>query len=164
MSFFKSERGLTLVEVVASMIILSISLLLFGSFFTRNYTISKSQDNRMIAMNLARQTAEEWKSGTVLFHSTEMTLQNREAITDNTPLDYETLNSLTRSGKLVIELKQPIVLNGRSYIQTVEVEDIGKNDPQNKLEENLMLMITVTVKEMNEPASVLARISTGMAK
>lgn len=163
MSFFKSERGLTLVEVVASMIILSISLLLFGSFFTRNYTISKSQDNRMIAMNLARQTAEEWKSGTVLFHSTEMTLQNREAITDNTPLDYSTLNSLTRSGKLVIELKQPIVLNGRSYIQTVEVEDIG-NDPQNKLEENLMLMITVTVKEMNEPASVVARISTGMAK
>lgn len=143
MKFLRNERGLTLVEVIASIVILSISLLLFGSFFTRNYTISKAQDNRMLAMNLARQTADEWKSGNI-------SPSEWEGVSDVVP---GTFNSSI-----------PIHMNGRSYIQTVEVSDIGKQDPQKQFAEGIMFLITVTVKEQNNPSAILARLSTGIPK
>ncbi|MFT9849853.1 type IV pilus modification PilV family protein [Aneurinibacillus sp. REN35] len=164
MGILKEEKGLTLVEVVASIVILSISLLLFGSFFTQNYTLSKSQDNRMIAMNLARQTAEEWKSGTLEFTSTKMEVQGGAVIADHSRLNYQTLAPLVSSTPLTINLTEPQTLNGRSYIQSIEISDAGENDPENKIENNVMLLITVTVREANTPTSVLARLSTGITE
>ncbi|MGN7470659.1 type IV pilus modification PilV family protein [Brevibacillus sp. SAFN-007a] len=63
MKVLDNEKGLSLVEVVASLLIFSIALLFLSHFLVRSFEISGNQDNRQVAMNLARQTVEEWRGG-----------------------------------------------------------------------------------------------------
>jgi len=50
----KQEQGFTLLEVLASIVILSIVSLVLTSFFTQAMTYSKSNQNKTIMVNLAR--------------------------------------------------------------------------------------------------------------
>ncbi|MGF9824747.1 hypothetical protein ABE430_00070 [Brevibacillus agri] len=63
MKVLDNEKGLSLVEVVASLLIFSITLLFLSHFLVRSFEISGNQDSRQVAMNLARQTVEEWRAG-----------------------------------------------------------------------------------------------------
>jgi type II secretory pathway pseudopilin PulG len=61
MKYLLNERGLSLIEVVASLVILTMALLLLSSFLVRSFELSGEEDLKTVAMNIARQTAEEWK-------------------------------------------------------------------------------------------------------
>ncbi|MFD2369061.1 prepilin-type N-terminal cleavage/methylation domain-containing protein [Brevibacillus sp. GCM10020057] len=63
MKALANEKGLSLIEVVASLLILSVALMFLSQFLVRSFAISGNQDNRQVALNLARQTMEEWKTG-----------------------------------------------------------------------------------------------------
>lgn len=52
----KNERGLTLVEVLASIVILMIILVAFFSFFGQALLFSDKNEDKLVAYNLARKT------------------------------------------------------------------------------------------------------------
>lgn len=53
-STWKKEQGFTLIEVLAAIVILSIVSLVLTSYFTNAMTYSKSNQNKTIMVNLAR--------------------------------------------------------------------------------------------------------------
>lgn len=50
----KQEKGFTLIEVLAAIVILSIVSLVLTSYFTNAMSYSKSNQNKTIMVNLAR--------------------------------------------------------------------------------------------------------------
>lgn len=53
-SGLKQEKGFTLIEVLAAIVILSIVSLVLTSYFTNAMSYSKSNQNKTIMVNLAR--------------------------------------------------------------------------------------------------------------
>jgi len=94
--------------VLLAVSIFSIALLLFSAYFVNSFTISKSSDRELVAMNLARQIAEQYKNK-----------------------DYEDLNDEIDSEKT----PQSIELNGTTYIVKVSTEKLSLEKPQ-KISEN----------------------------
>jgi prepilin-type N-terminal cleavage/methylation domain-containing protein len=58
---FHYQKGLTLIEVLASIVILSIVLLSFITFFTNSFRLNSFSAGKMDATNLARETQEKFK-------------------------------------------------------------------------------------------------------
>lgn len=56
------EAGFTLIEVLAAIVILSIVSLVLTSYFTNAMTYSKSNQNKTIMVNLARNALFIWRS------------------------------------------------------------------------------------------------------
>lgn len=61
-SIFRREEGLTLIEVAAALVILSIISLYFLSYFTNNATYSKITNQRLSATQLANAKLHECQS------------------------------------------------------------------------------------------------------
>jgi prepilin-type N-terminal cleavage/methylation domain-containing protein len=76
MRFLSNERGFTLIEVVASIVIISMALLLLSNFIVRSYVESGVQDNQLIARNIARQIIEDWNSGQYYKKADFQTIKN----------------------------------------------------------------------------------------
>jgi prepilin-type N-terminal cleavage/methylation domain-containing protein len=157
MDVISQEKGFTLIEVIASIVIFSVALLLLSSFFTNSFILSKKQDTQMIAMNLARQTAEQWKSGQggtegAVLDTGELlteTLNNEETI-------YEALSKLQGH---TITLPSSTI-NGRTYLQKIQIQDFKPNSEG----EGLLLLLTVTVTEQGgNPERPLAILHTAIA-
>jgi prepilin-type N-terminal cleavage/methylation domain-containing protein len=55
------QRGFTLIEVLASIVILSIILISFMSFFTNSFRFNSFSSDKMEATNIARETQEKLK-------------------------------------------------------------------------------------------------------
>ena len=66
MNILRNSRGFTLLEVLVSIIILSISLLVFNTFFVNNITQNSRQENKQIAVNIARQKIAEVKDPKII--------------------------------------------------------------------------------------------------
>lgn len=54
-SHFKMERGYTLIEVLASIVIVGIILTIFFGIYGQSMLFSNKNENQLIAMNLARE-------------------------------------------------------------------------------------------------------------
>jgi prepilin-type N-terminal cleavage/methylation domain-containing protein len=151
MNTLSNEKGFTLIEVIASIVIFSVALLLLSSFFTNSFILSKKQDTQMIAMNLARQTAEQWKSGQVDPEGIAEAIIDKGDLPSAEVLNYEELSKIKGS---TITLP-PSTINGRTYLQKIQIQDFKPN-PEG---EGLLLLLTVTVTEQggnsNRPLAVL---------
>lgn len=49
----KNEKGFTLIEVIASLAIISLILILFSQFFIQNYQTANQNTEKLVAINLA---------------------------------------------------------------------------------------------------------------
>ncbi|WP_027414878.1 type II secretion system protein [Aneurinibacillus terranovensis] len=168
---FPDEKGFTLIEVLLSIVIFSISLLLFSTFFINNINQSSKQDAQLIAMNLARQTAEQWKNGDGNVTNPTETDGSAIHVTGvdlSQPFTYDVLNALISSGTgsgdsqvktLALPIGQPI--NGRIYRQSVTLRALSVSDPDGGSPKKAMVLITVTVTDENNQE--LATLTTAMA-
>jgi prepilin-type N-terminal cleavage/methylation domain-containing protein len=57
----KNEKGVTLIELLTSIVILSIILLSFMTFFTNSFQYNAVSSDKMKATNIAREVQEEFK-------------------------------------------------------------------------------------------------------
>jgi prepilin-type N-terminal cleavage/methylation domain-containing protein len=62
MEIFKDEKGVTLVEVIAAMALLSIILISIMGIFPQMGFINKQNEDKSQAVNSAKQILNEWKS------------------------------------------------------------------------------------------------------
>ncbi|MEY2192665.1 prepilin-type N-terminal cleavage/methylation domain-containing protein [Neobacillus sp. BF23-41] len=60
-NLINNEKGVTLVELLASIVILSIILLSFLTFFTNSFQYNAISSDKMKATNIAREVQEEFK-------------------------------------------------------------------------------------------------------
>lgn len=98
MNIFRNSRGFTLLEVLLAISIFSVALLLFSAYFVNSFTISKTGDRELVAMNLARQIAEQYKK-----------------------VDYDDLDDE------IDEEKEPLTvdINGTTYEARVKLEKLS---------------------------------------
>jgi prepilin-type N-terminal cleavage/methylation domain-containing protein len=156
MDVVSQEKGFTLIEVIASIVIFSVALLLLSSFFTNSFILSKKQDTQMIAMNLARQTAEQWKSGQVDQKDIAGVTIDKGDLPSAEVLNYEELSKIKGS---TITLP-PSTINGRTYLQKIQIQDFKPDSAS----EDLLLLLTVTVTEQGENSErPLAVLHTAIA-
>jgi prepilin-type N-terminal cleavage/methylation domain-containing protein len=168
MKELRNERGLSLIEVLASLFILSMALLFLSNFLVRSYELSGDEDVRAVAMNIARLTAEQWKNGqgTIDGDASNDSLPsgvNRSDYAGKT-LDFALLAQLTDDlgGAPVTGAEYDVVVNGKTYRPQVFLEYFP-NDPGLPPEKNrLLILITVKVT-LNKDARVLAALQTAVA-
>lgn len=142
MKVLHNEKGLSLVEVVASLFIFSIALLFLSNFLVRSFEISGNQDNRQVAMNLARQTVEEWESGNGWIPSSNEQKEIAERYKSDTPLylSYSLLSELIPSVPKGNEKDprgiklSPITINERTYNTFVDLGSVGTPNPLIRIE------------------------------
>lgn len=93
----RNDKGLTLIEVLAAVVILSFIVLTFSYLFTQGTKNSKTEENRDQSVAIARSLMEEikmnlTKGGTIQFHSNPINLDMiRNASTVPVPLPALTL-------------------------------------------------------------------------
>jgi|GEM_PF-2546158 len=174
-----NERGFSLIEVLASVVIFSTVLLLLANFLIQSYEVSGNEDAKVVAMNLARQTAEQWKNGagtvpadaTLSYYKEEFSPDTKQIVkseqtTPTSPLDitkemsYENLHAPFKNGgvnKILISLpaSSHLTINERTYSQTVELRPFGTAS-------NPLILITVTAAPVDKP-SELALFDTALA-
>jgi prepilin-type N-terminal cleavage/methylation domain-containing protein len=82
----KEEKGLTLIEVLSSIVILSIILLSFFTLFTNSFRFNSISSDNIEATNIARETQEKFK------------------VDDNVKADFEKLitNAKTNTAPAII--------------------------------------------------------------
>lgn len=147
MKELENEKGLSLIEVVASLLILSVALMFLSQFLVKSFEISGSQDHRQVALNLARQTMEEWKTGKGIIpddvEQTDVTL--KEDVLEK-PLSYQLLSDIcTMTNKLSGDSKgirlADLTINDRTYQTYVLPQTIHPDS----LKDNPLIRIVVKV-------------------
>lgn len=119
MRILSNEKGFTLIEVIAAIIIFSVSLLLFNVYFVNSFSNIKRQDSQLVAMNIARQFTEQWKAGngtliesgtTLLATSSYKEIAAKETEILNKPfsLSNVSLNGITYEPVIVISKLEPL--------------------------------------------------------
>ncbi len=158
MKVLDNEKGLTLVEVIASLLIFSLALLLLSNYLVRNYEITGNQTIRQVGMNLARQTIEEWKNGkgriddSITFDTMSSQLKTTY---ENNLLDYSDLVGLIDKNHGRFEWN-PIRINDRNYDTEVQISKIA-SDPTDT--SNPLILIRVVV---SSGGAEMARLETLM--
>jgi len=146
-----SEAGFTLIEVLASVVILSIVSMAMLAFFNNAMNYNKGNQNKTVMINLARNTLfymekqsyDELKAYFKTYD--QITLQNCHA--DMQCLDGDLLPSM-RSGIYDAFHSE---INGIKYISTVTYQRSLVNATDGKW--TYLLPIKVTVKEETPPSS-----------
>jgi prepilin-type N-terminal cleavage/methylation domain-containing protein len=72
-----NEQGVTLVELLASIVILSIILVSFITFFTNSFQFNRISSDNLIATNLARETQEEFKNNDLIKQDVKKLITNK---------------------------------------------------------------------------------------
>ncbi|AMA72109.1 MULTISPECIES: prepilin-type N-terminal cleavage/methylation domain-containing protein [Aneurinibacillus] len=149
MERFSDEKGITLLEVLAAIVIFSICLLLFNVYFVNSFSTVKRQDSQLVAMNIARQVAEQWKTGN----------GSLELGTDTLRSTYKDIHAhkndwLDDKGMPVERQLSTVTLNGITYQPSITIEPFEENDQ--------LYIIKVTIKKQNDD-KVLATLHTAIA-
>ncbi|MEH7276294.1 type IV pilus modification PilV family protein [Neobacillus vireti] len=124
----KNEKGVTLIELLTSIVILSIILLSFMTFFTNSFQYNAISSDKMKATNIAREVQEEFKV------NPEKNLELKNLITHSkTSAD----TTISKSGYPNLNLSEDITKNSDvltlklvSQNFNVEVLVDTKNDPE----------------------------------
>ncbi|EGL81586.1 hypothetical protein CathTA2_2949 [Caldalkalibacillus thermarum TA2.A1] len=59
MNIFRSERGFSLIELLASLVIVAVVLISFAAFFVQSGKFNAHNQSKLVAVNLARGTLEQ---------------------------------------------------------------------------------------------------------
>lgn len=107
----KNEKGLTLIEVIASIAIISIVLLSFFQLFIQSNKTAVANNEKLVVINLADAQLERLKLDHIV-------------LIDLDKLDPETINKKSKSFEL-----EKILLNSKSYSVNVlaSVSEAEKN-------------------------------------
>jgi prepilin-type N-terminal cleavage/methylation domain-containing protein len=146
---YANEKGFTLLEVLAAIAIFSVALLLFNAYFVNSFSSAKRQDSQLVAMNIARQIAEQWRTGqgeitiggeTIHSSYNEIAAKETEVLVDTDSDGVNDEHALS-----------DIILNGITYSPTITIE---KLDP--------LYTVKVTVRKKGD-ISILATLHTAIA-
>ncbi len=130
------QKGFTLIEVLVSIVLFSVVLLLFSTYFVNNTAQSTKQDTKLIAANLARQTAEEWKA------------KEYDDLKEKLALD-PTNTSITLPDETIGDQ----AINGRTYKQKIKLTAFPDSIP----------IIVISVSVYDESDQLLATLNTGIS-
>ncbi|MEK4128308.1 prepilin-type N-terminal cleavage/methylation domain-containing protein [Solibacillus sp. FSL W8-0474] len=131
-----NKKGFTLLEVVASLAIISIILLSFAQIFVQSNRVANSNNEKLIVTNLADAVLQR--------------MQNTAFSTANFGDELHQLGNCNNSNYLQNISSEDIPLNNKNYV--VKYTACQNSSIKNALnnEKNLNLVkITVTVKEKN---------------
>ncbi|WP_419956024.1 type IV pilus modification PilV family protein [Neobacillus niacini] len=127
MHTIKNEKGVTLVELLASIVILSIILLSFMTFFTNSFQYNAVSSDKMKATNIAREVQEDFKV------NSEKNLELKNLITFS---KTSTGTTIPKSSYPKLNLTEDIIKNSGiltmkliSQNYNVEVTVDTNNDP-----------------------------------
>ncbi|EMT50264.1 MULTISPECIES: type IV pilus modification PilV family protein [Brevibacillus] len=156
----RNENGMTLIEVLASIVILSIAFLLLSNFLVRGLELSGKEDSKLVAMNLARQLAESWRSGNGDLKTAALPDDSlRDYASDK--LTYPKLAALTDHLKNK-EISFPDVeVNERIYQPKLSLSFLDKHNGGYRLDDQTMILITVRVT--SPEGQQLAMLQTAVA-
>lgn len=124
----KNENGVTLLELLVSITLLSIVILTFLGFFTNAFRFNTVNSDSLQAMNVAR----EYKATFTDRHSTAHTIIEKVIETKNTNIsvdDYDTL-----------KLKKPISVKNGACMNGADYYLLELNDPEYEI--NACIKIT----------------------
>jgi prepilin-type N-terminal cleavage/methylation domain-containing protein len=129
----RNQRGFALLEVLVAIVLFSVAILLFSSVFVSSFHQSKTEDTRLVAINLARQVASEWGSKS-----------------------YDELSN--DIGKSTSDMQGKINVNDRDYYWKVSVTPSPNASPPPQIDETIpMVIIKVEINDQNsmQPLAVV---------
>jgi prepilin-type N-terminal cleavage/methylation domain-containing protein len=144
-----NNKGFTLIEVLAAIVIFSVTLLIFNAYIVNSFSSNKSQNTNQVAINIAREIAEQWKSGNGRVPG------STASTPDIGPMTYQEIKntygaSLDSVQGATVAL-HPIQINHTTYTPFVTLKNLGP-----------IISITVTVKS-SQDNRILATLYTGIA-
>ena len=146
MNFFKSEKGVTLVEVLASITLLSIVLITTMNIFAQMGKLNKHNEDKAQAINMAKEILIDWQEADEV---KEFIKENRT--TGFTPVAGNTKVSYTR-------FSYDIEPAGYYYFETTkdqyEVHIKIKKSP--KIDSNSGQVNQITVQLLNERGNLVS--------
>jgi prepilin-type N-terminal cleavage/methylation domain-containing protein len=107
----KNEKGLTLIELLASIVILSIILLSFMTFFTNSFKYNAVSSDKINTTNIAREVQEDFKVNTV--KNQELKKLIRES------RDLPTVTTIPKNSYPELNLSKDIKKNGLTLTLTL---------------------------------------------
>lgn len=154
----RNEKGMTLIEVLASIVILSIALLMLSNLLVRSMELSGKEDSKLVAMNLARQLAESWRSGNgdLTAATLPADLLSRYS---TAKLNFQRLAGLTQDlhDEGVNEVRLPAVqVNGRTYHRSVSLVFLEESRYQLASQSMILITVRITSPEGQELALLQA--------
>ncbi|MFC0187363.1 prepilin-type N-terminal cleavage/methylation domain-containing protein [Fictibacillus aquaticus] len=138
-----SEKGFSLIEVLISLTILSISVLAVSSFFQQANDVSHSNNNKLVATNLARMTLDRVQQN---YKSYGLTLP----VTNEKKLNKASCPGNGIPASQCNQLYQALI-NGNTY--SIEVKVKPKSDKEDKDLKLTPATITVTYMQKNRTSS-----------
>lgn len=128
----KNEKGLTLVEVLAAVVLISIVLMGFMALFgtTNKYAVTNSE--KLIVINLADAHLERLKTDPVVY------FKDSSFTFPTTPITTKITSTRTDT------------INGRNYIVTIDFKPSGQANAQSLLD----VVVTVKASTSNLSSSV----------
>jgi len=157
----RNEKGMTLIEVLASIVILSIALLMLSNLLIRSLELSGKEDGKLVAMNLARQLAEAWRSGNGDLAAAVLPDQLRSAYSSE-KLTFHALVELTKNlqAEGLKEITFPdIEVNERTYQPRISLSFLDEEAYHLKSETMILITVRITSPEGQE----LAMLQTAAA-
>lgn len=154
-SGLKQEKGFTLIEVLAAIVILSIVSLVLTSYFTNAMSYSKSNQNKTIMVNLARnalfyvekQDFEEMKEYLKKHNSIEATKCKQD--TEDSP-KCDAYKALVQDTDTLSQVLNPSI-NGVNYQIEIEYQrdlhnqSLNSSDPEKQKMAAYLLPVLVKV-------------------
>lgn len=160
----KDEKGFTLIEVLASLVIISIVLMSFMSIFSNTNALAVSNSEKLVVINLADAYLERVKvdpKGTLNFTDETKSLMEELSMVDCAMI--EPVASVKRKCKEKILVLDKI--NGKDYnvlLSFSQTMDIDNTDTTVNTEKDISLLnvvVTVTAVQSNISSSVEGYIS-----
>lgn len=143
-----NAKGFTLIEVLAAIVIFSVTLLLFNAYIVNSFSSNKAQNTNQVAINIAREIAEQWKSGNGQIPNLA------SPGSDTGPMTFEKIQqqygtSLDNQEGITIELRS-LQINQTTYRPFVTLKNMGP-------------IISIWVNVKSNENRVLATLYTGLA-
>ncbi|MBP1930219.1 type IV pilus modification PilV family protein [Ammoniphilus resinae] len=142
-----NQKGFTLIEVLVSIVLFSVVLMLFSTYFINSFSLSKRQDSELIAMNIAKQIAEQWKSEEGDLSSPSASILKPVdsdlatiGLADKTQLGYNDLQKLV-GYTLVLPSEK---MNDRTYEPHITIQSLNR-DPDETMDLSPIIIIEVAI-------------------
>ena len=120
----KSNKGLTLVELIVSLAILGIIIAPLSSFFVNTVKVNKDSENQMIANQLAQKYMEQLKFSDII----ELTDEDEQEIKDNNYPNFKITKKVQEHGTKKKLVKITVKVEKKNSKSKVELVGLRKID------------------------------------